>query len=103
MKKLLILAIAFMSFLSLTSCASGDTTPPVITVDPNFEPVQTLGGMIMVPGATCVDDVDATCFVQTTAPANWVDDLVPGTYTFTFTAEDRAGNVATETATLTLN
>ena len=95
------LVIAFMFIL--VGCQSGDTTAPVITVDPNFTPVQTLGGMIQMPNATCVDDVDATCDVHVTLPTNWTDDLQPGTYVFTLIAEDRAGNVATETVTLTLN
>lgn len=103
MKKTLLLIVTFVSLFILMSCNGGDTTPPVITINPDFESTQTLGGMIMIPTATCVDDVDATCTVQTTYPTNWVNDLVPGNYTFIFTAEDRAGNVATEPVILTLN
>lgn len=104
MRQSRLLVSSLMLAFVLTACASGDTTPPVITVDPNFQSQQQGGGMIMMPTATCVDDVDATCFVQTTLPTNWPQqDLVPGTYTFTFTAQDHAGNVATETADLIIS
>lgn len=95
--------VLVLLMVMLSACQSGDTTAPVITVDPNFQAVQTLGGMLMMPTATCVDDTDATCYVETQYDPNWSDNLTPGTYTFTFVAEDRAGNVATETVTLTLN
>ncbi|OHE40751.1 MAG: hypothetical protein A2Y16_06895 [Tenericutes bacterium GWF2_57_13] len=103
MKKILALSMFITSLCLLSACSGGDTIPPVISVNPDFVATQTLGGMIMIPTATCIDDVDATCYVETTYPTNWVDNLVPGTYTFVFTAEDNAGNVATESVILTLN
>lgn len=103
MKKTLVLIVIMVSLFTLMSCGGTDTTAPVITIDPDFVATQTLGGMIMIPTATCSDDVDATCVVQMTYPTNWTNNLVAGTYAFIFTAEDRAGNVATETVILTLN
>lgn len=100
MKKIMLLFLVSLVIL-LSSCGNSDTTAPVITVS-SYTQTQQLGGMIQTPTATCTDDVDATCFVQTDYDPNWVDDLGPGTYTFTFTAEDNAGNVTVVTADLTL-
>ncbi len=92
MKYLKICFVA-LTFIVLTACNTGDTTAPVITLNPEFSANQILGGMIQLPSGTCVDDVDATCYVQTIPPTSW-DGVTPGTYTWTLVAEDRAGNVA---------
>jgi hypothetical protein len=53
----------------------------------------TTGTSYVDAGATCTDNVDATCTVTTTST---VDTTVAGTYTVVYSATDAASNVATQ-------
>ncbi|MDD3478233.1 MAG: DUF5011 domain-containing protein [Candidatus Izemoplasmatales bacterium] len=81
-----------------TLAAVTDTTPPVISIGTYQSPVVP-GGMMAVVGATCTDDIDPTCVVVKTGQVDY--DQV-GDYDITFTATDAAGNIATQTITITV-
>ncbi len=68
-----------------------DTTPPVITVNGKDETIK-VGSDYTEPTATAIDIVDGKVAVTMTGS---VDTTVPGTYTLTYSAEDKAGNKAT--------
>ena len=82
-----------------------DLTAPVITL--NLDAESNINITLMVddtynePGATATDTVDATD--PTPTPSGTVDPNTPGDYTITYTATDRAGNVATLTRTVTVS
>ena len=82
------------STISIEVIEAPDTIKPVITLlgDTTMTVIQ--GGTYTDPGATCTDNKDATCTVVATGT---VDTNTPGTYTLTYTATDRAGNVSTKT------
>lgn len=71
-----------------------DITPPVITLT-GIDPMATAyGGTFADPGATAFDESDGSIPVQVTGLVN---SNTIGVYTLTYTATDRAGNVATKT------
>ena len=79
-----------------------DLTAPAITLTGGDAPVVlTVGGTYTEPGATATDNVDAS--VPTPTPSGTVDPNTPADYTITYTATDRAGNVATRTRTVTVS
>ncbi len=79
-----------------------DLTAPTIALTGGDAPVVlTVGGTYTEPGATATDNVDAS--VPTPTPSGTVDPNTPADYTITYTATDRAGNVATRTRTVTVS
>ena len=79
-----------------------DTTAPTIALTGGDTPiVLTAGGTYTEPGATATDNVDTS--VPTPTPSGMVNTTTAGQYTITYTATDRAGNVATKTRTVTVN
>jgi hypothetical protein len=86
--------------LNITVDAAPDTVAPVITMT-GTNAVLTVGDVYVDAGATCTDNVDATCTVVTTGV---VDTTIAGTYTVTYGATDVAGNIATPVVrTVTVN
>ena len=82
-----------------------DTTPPVITVnDPNPAFVNEDTGtdnFYSDPGASAIDDVDGSVPVIV---GGWNRDTTqPGVRTITYTATDAAGNMASDSRTVTVN
>ncbi len=79
-----------------------DVTAPSITLTGGDAPILlTVGGTYTEQGATAMDNVDAS--VPTPIPSGAVDTTTPSDYTITYTATDRAGNVATRTRTVTVS
>ena len=79
-----------------------DLSAPAITLTGGDAPVVlTAGGTYTEPGATATDNVDAS--VPTPTPSGAVDPNTPADYPITYTATDRAGNVATRTRTVTVS
>lgn len=76
-----------------------DTTAPVITVN-GGDVALTVGDAYVDAGATCTDNVDATCTVSVVST---VDATTAGTYTVTYSAIDAAGNSSTATRTVTVS
>ena len=77
-----------------------DTTAPVITMN-GTDVTLTVGDTYADQGATCTDNVDATCTVTSTST---VDTTAAGDYTVTYNAIDAAGNAATPVVrTVTVN
>ncbi|MEA2048294.1 MAG: DUF5011 domain-containing protein [Campylobacterota bacterium] len=72
----------------------GDVTPPVITVQGDNPLLIVIGSEYTDEGATATDNVDGTVAVTSSGS---VDTGALGSYTITYTAEDAAGNSATET------
>jgi hypothetical protein len=68
-----------------------DTTGPVITMN-GTNATLVAGTVYTDAGATCVDNVDTTCSVNS---ASTVNTATAGIYTVTYSATDAAGNVAT--------
>ena len=77
---------------------SADRTPPVITLVGPAAMDHEQGTAFTDPGATATDAVDGTVPVTVSGSVG-VD---AGSYTLTYTASDRAGNVATTTRTVTV-
>lgn len=74
--------------------AAKDTTPPVIELN-GLNPVSiTIGTSYIDAGATAVDAVEPFVLLVTTGS---VDTSLVGTYTITYTATDRNGNIAIAT------
>lgn len=85
---------------STQSVPSGsDITPPVVTLA--GEKVMTLVQDVSFidPGAIAVDETDGSVTVVTTGK---VDTSKPGDYLLTYTAQDRSGNRALATRTVTI-
>ena len=79
-----------------------DLTAPTIALTGGDAPVVlTVGGTYTEPGATATDNVDTS--VPTPTWSGAVDTDTAGEYTITYTATDRAGNVATKTRTVTVS
>ena len=76
-----------------------DTTAPVITINGDNPATVALNDSYTDAGATVVDVVDGTVTVDTTGT---VDTTAAGDYVITYTATDAAGNVATDTRTVTV-
>ena len=100
MKNVLVLVV----FL-LTACGGGggsnntetnntDTTPPVIVLTGDATVSVMQGGSYTEQGATCTDDVDATCTVV--IGGDTVDPSTVGSYTVTYDAVDAANNSAVQ-------
>jgi hypothetical protein len=78
--------------VTITVKMSPDITKPVITLK-GENPVDVLQGSSYIDaGATAKDDRDGTVATVTTGT---VDTSTLGTYTVTYTAKDKAGNIAT--------
>lgn len=80
-----------------SNLAIADTTAPVITVSGNNPATVVLGATYTDAGASCTDNLDASCSVT---PSGSVNTSTVGTYTITYTATDAAGNTATATRTV---
>lgn len=71
-----------------------DTTPPAITINGSKNMTIQKGSTFVDPGATCQDNYDKTCSVQSSGAVN---AEILGQYTITYTARDSSGNVVTDT------
>ncbi len=79
-----------------------DLTAPTITLTGGDAPVVLAAGEAYTEqGATATDNVDVS--VPTPTPSGAVDPNTPADYPITYTATDRAGNVATKTRTVTVS
>ncbi len=76
-----------------------DTTPPTIVLVGDSSMNLTIGDTFVDPGVTVSDNVDSNL---TATKQGTVDTSKTGTYTITYTASDSAGNVATQTRTVTV-
>ncbi|MFA5997609.1 MAG: immunoglobulin-like domain-containing protein [Candidatus Paceibacterota bacterium] len=77
-----------------------DTVAPIITMN-GTNATLALGTSYVDAGATCADNVDASCAVVTTSTVN---TAVAGSYAVTYGATDVAGNIATSVVrTVTVN
>jgi hypothetical protein len=97
-----LIAISLASALSACGSSSSDpkdTTAPNITLSGNSSITIDLNATYVDAGATAIDDVDGAIAVTTTGT---VDQSTAGVYTLTYTATDAAGNVSTETRTVTV-
>ena len=74
-----------------------DTIAPTITLAGSPTITLAYGATWIDPGATCVDNTDATCTVVTTGIVN---TTTAGTYIVTYTATDKAGNASTKMRTV---
>ncbi len=88
--------------LTNTGCkkSDADTTKPVITIvgsNPYYFQVSTTTASYLDQGASANDDVDGALVAT---PSGTVTSTQLGTYTITYTATDKAGNVATATRTV---
>lgn len=95
---MLTLLITSSTFL-FTGCSKDDKdeVPPVVTVKGNNPEYVQVGKTYTDAGANASDDVDGTL---TATPSGTVNTQVVGTYTITYTATDREGNVTTRTRTV---
>ncbi len=100
-KKILSLsAIGIIAAVAVfTGCKKADTTPPVVTLVGANPLTISLQGAYSEPGATATDDVDGAVTPVVTGTVN--TDLT-GTYTITYKATDKAGNVGTATRSVTV-
>jgi hypothetical protein len=80
----------------VTIAAPPDTTPPVITVNGVNPVTVALNSVYTDAGATALDAVDGPVAVVMTGSVN----TTIGNYTITYTATDKAGNIATATRTV---
>lgn len=96
-----LIAIALASTLSAcgSSSSDSDTTAPTITISGSSSITIDFNQAYVDAGATAIDDVDGAIAVTTTGT---VDQSTAGDYTLTYTATDAAGNVSTETRTITV-
>ncbi len=88
--------------LFLETGGSGDTTPPVITLNGDAEVNLTVGDPFTDPGATATDDTDGDISGNITVGGDTVDTNTVGTYVITYNVSDAAGNAAAE-VTRTVN
>lgn len=70
-----------------------DVTSPVITLQGSATMSILVGDAFVDPGATVEDEIDDDVSVTV---AGHVDHLTPGTYELTYSAQDNAGNLASE-------
>ena len=90
--------------LFLDGGGSGDTTPPVITLNGDATIDLTTGDAFTDPGATATDDVDGDISGSIVVGGDTVDTNTEGTYTITYNVSDAAGNAATQvTRTVNVN
>ncbi len=79
-----------------------DLSAPTIALTGGDAPVVlTVGEAYREPGATATDNVDVS--VPTPTPSGMVNPNTAADYPITYTATDRAGNVATKTRTVTVS
>jgi hypothetical protein len=90
-------AYGAVSTAATVSITVRDTIPPVITLNGANPMTVTQGSVFTDPGAVAVDTLDGLVDVSVSGS---VDTAVPGTYTLTYSAQDRAGNEATATRTV---
>lgn len=104
MKKNLLAGISMLALAIgiLTGCSKDDTTAPVITLSGDQSVTIVKGTAYTDAGATASDDEDGTITVTSDASSSNPNINVPGVYTITYTASDKAGNVATATRTVTV-
>ena len=103
-----LLFLLFSTTSLLTACGGSSSDDPVVDID-KVAPSLTLSGETEVTlllndtytdaGASATDNIDGAIDVVTTGS---VDTMTAGTYTLTFTATDKAGNVTTLTRTVTV-
>ena len=97
-KQILFLAALFIATaIIFTSCKKDDTTAPVVKLNSTTSSIRViLNSTTTDPGATATDDVDGAV----TPTSNWATAVnlnLTGTYTVTYSATDKAGNVGTAT------
>jgi len=86
---------------------TGDVISPEISAPPNITVTTSLASIVVdllsngAPNAS--DDVDANPIITHNQIANSVSFNAPGVYTVIWTATDSAGNIATDTQTITVN
>jgi hypothetical protein len=99
--KLSLVALAIISSSVFTGCkkTDDDTNAPIITVNGNKTFFNQLGTSYTDAGASASDDVDGAIAV-TTSGVGSVNVNAVGTYVITYTAKDKAGNLATSTRTV---
>ncbi|MFA6228350.1 MAG: immunoglobulin-like domain-containing protein [Patescibacteria group bacterium] len=87
------------AILTITNGSTGDTTPPVITLNGASTIYLSVGGSWVDPGATATDNVDGnlTSKINVTGTVN---TAIAGTYHLTYTASDNSGNQASVTRTV---
>ena len=97
-------SVCFLIFLQAcgggggdASQSTSDTTEPVITLNGLAQMSLNVGDTFSDPGATATDNVDGTVAAT---PSGSVDTSAAGQYTITYTATDKAGNIATQTRTV---
>ena len=83
-------------FMFLAGCTTEDTSSPVVTLngDANDVVIYKSATSYTDPGATATDAEDGNLTVVTSGTVNMNS---AGTYTLTYTATDKAGNVGTAT------
>jgi hypothetical protein len=83
-------------FMFLAGCTTEDTSSPVVTLngDANVVVIYKSATSYTDPGATATDAEDGNLTVVTSGTVNMSS---AGTYTLTYTATDKAGNVGTAT------
>ena len=68
-----------------------DSTPPLLSLLGPKKIILAIGEQFNEPGYNCSDNFDDTPIVTI---SDLPDSMVPGTYTLTYTAKDKSGNVA---------
>lgn len=85
--------------VGVSTGGSGDTTKPVVTLTGSVTPTVVQGSSYTDAGATAVDDIDGPI---TPVASGTVDTTTIGTYTITYTATDKAGNIGTVSRLVTV-
>lgn len=102
-KQILVAALALTSMsIFIIGCSKDDEIAPVITINGDAEMIIGKGDTFNDPGATASDDEDGA-ITPTSDAATSVNVNVPDVYTVTYTATDKAGNVAIATRKVTVN
>ena len=78
---------------------AADTRAPVITLSGSSSMPHEQGMDFTDPGASVTDNVDSNLSISVTGEVNSAE---AGTYTLTYSATDSAGNIASETRTVTV-
>jgi len=79
---------------------SGDTTPPVITLNGSSHISVAYGAIYTDPWVTATDNVDGTISTWVEQTGLPIDTHSPGTYSVCYNVEDSAGNAASEVCRL---
>lgn len=98
-KNIVLLSIALLSIIaiSFSGCSKDDATSPVVTLSGNSSVDVPLNSTYTDAGATASDDVDGTLTVTSDESTTNPNVNRAGTYTITYTASDKAGNVGSAT------